>query len=244
MRTSSAVVLDSGRRVQRFLDANGGALAAANGSAARKKLDQAVAALESNANELEAKTQQGVGETAKQRTLRLALLTLMRSINRVGRLFLADVPDFSPLRMPGQKVKLHVLLEKAYAMQQAAVPQAQVFIDGGLPADFLARLQAAIDAIAASTGDRTDVGSARVVATGGTLEQAVNVRKATRALDSLVQLALPVNDPLLGAWRSAKRLDALRSATKPASVPVSAPVTPAVTPDIHPAATLATSTAA
>lgn len=232
MRTTSSAVLDTGRRVQRFLDANGVALASVNGAAPRRKLNDAVAALESHANELESKTQEGAGETAKQRTLRLALLKLMRSINRVGRLLLSDVPDFSPLEMPSSNVKRHVLLEKAYAMQKAATPHAQVFIDGGLPADFLTRLQAATDAIAASIGDQTDVGSARVAATGGTLAQAGKVRQAIRALDSLVQLALAADDVLLVAWQSAKRFHALRSATAPAAAPVTAPVTT----DIHPAA--------
>ncbi len=222
MNTNSFAVLDTGRRVQRFLDANDAVLTSVNGSAARRALDQAVAQLETHGNELESKKQQHAGETAKQRALRLALLKLMRPINRVGQLSLGNIPDFSPLEVPTIRTSTGKLLEKAYAIAQAAAPHAQVFVDGGLPADFLSRLSAATNAIAASLGDRDRLGTARVTATEGTVVLASKVRQAVRALDSLVKLALADDDLLLVAWKSAKRYHAVRLAMQPSETQPSA----------------------
>ena len=219
MLSERAVVLSTGLRVQRFLDVNVPVLAAVNGAGARKTLDAAVGALSTQADTQEATKQKGQGETKKQRALRVALEKQMRALDHIGRSVLTDVPELATLRMPAANVSTQVLLEKAAAMAQTAAAHVSIFTDAGLPADFLTQLQAARDAISASRGDRDVTGNSRVAATAATLKEATRIRRAVKVLDSLVKLQLSDTDPLLTAWRSAKRFHVIPVVTPPVVTP-------------------------
>jgi hypothetical protein len=228
MLSERAVVLSTGLRVQRFLDVNVPVLAAVNGAGARKTLDAAVGALSTQANTQEATKQKGQGETKKQRALRVALEKQMRAIDHIGRSVLTGVPELATLRMPAANVSTQVLLEKAAAMAQTAAAHVSIFTDAGLPADFLTQLQAACDAIPASQGDRDEAGNSRVAATAATEKEATRIRRAVKVLDSLVKLQLSDTDPLLAAWRSAKRFHVIPVVTPPVvATTTPAPVSPA-----------------
>src|SRR5689334_14739509 len=67
------LVLETLRRIQRFLDDNDALLGVVNQSSARKRLDETVAQIGSHAVAQVAGRRIAEGETAKQRTLRLAL---------------------------------------------------------------------------------------------------------------------------------------------------------------------------
>src|SRR5437867_2726323 len=73
MQGRQEAVLESLRRIQRFLEDNGAMLDAVNQSGARKRLDQTVTQIGSHAVAQVAGRRAAEGETAKQRTLRLAL---------------------------------------------------------------------------------------------------------------------------------------------------------------------------
>jgi hypothetical protein len=68
-----------------------------------------------------------MGETSKQRTLRLALLKRMRPIARVAARTLETIPEFSSLTMPPDGRLTRDVLTRAHAMADAATPHASVF---------------------------------------------------------------------------------------------------------------------
>jgi hypothetical protein len=90
-------------------------------------------------------------------------------------------------------------------MGKAAANYTPTFVAAGLPADFLAKLQAATDALSDSLALRGHTVSAGAGATAGLDAEAARGRKALKVLDSLVVPIIADDDALLAQWRSAKR---------------------------------------
>jgi hypothetical protein len=219
MDSKAAVVLDTLLRTQRFLDANDAALGQVNRSGARKTLDQVVTDLTTHGNVQESSKRKAMGETSKQRALRVAVLKQMRSVARIAASTLRDIPQFSSLTMPPSKASAREVTMRAHAMADAALPHASVFTDAGLSADFTDRLLAAAGAVEASLGDRNESGATRVTATQGTLSASRRGRHAVKVLDALVRLQLADDNDLLAGWVSAKRFHLIRTAAAVAPSP-------------------------
>src|SRR5437773_12293323 len=101
MRSKQGSVLDTLQRSQEFLDAHVPLLDDVNTSSARRNLDEVAAQLAAHAVSQDGSTRGSKGETATQRTLRLALrLNHMRPIALVARQRLRDVSEFEALRTP------------------------------------------------------------------------------------------------------------------------------------------------
>ena len=228
------MVLDTLRRVQDFLDRNDGVLGVINKSGARKSLDAIVAQLSTHAVNQDAGLVNSKGETAKQRAARLALRTHMRPVAAVAKAKLRDVPEFKVLTLPDIRINTNRLVAAAGAMADAATPHTQVFIDSGLPADFVPQLLAAADEVKASIDVRAKSRGRRVGATAGLSAEDKKGRHALAILDTLVVPMLGTNDQLLAEWRSLKRVDhkpgpAIGNtppAPTPTPVPTPSPVTP------------------
>ncbi|MDQ2666704.1 MAG: hypothetical protein M3Z05_11910 [Gemmatimonadota bacterium] len=70
----------------------------------------------------------------------------MSHVARVAKADLPNTPAIEPLRMPKGRLTTERLSTAANGMAKAAVPFAPVFVDAGLPSDFVAQLNAAANA--------------------------------------------------------------------------------------------------
>ena len=94
-------------------------------------------------------------------------------------------------------------------MGGAAKPYEQVFVDGGLPADFLDRLSAATAAVEASLVTRATARGQQSQATGSLKQLEIRGRRVFRALNDLVVPVLSADvahSGLLAEWKSVRRV--------------------------------------
>ena len=249
MQATNATVLNTLQRVQRFMDSNASALGTVNTSGYRRILDDVVATLSAHAVTQAASKRVGSAETAKQRVLRNALkLNAMRPIAAVAAAQLKQVPEFHSLKMPSANTTSARLVAAAGAMGEAATSYEQAFIDAGLPADFLARLSTASNALNASLTNRGNTAGNQVGATAGIKAETVRGRETVRVLDALVEPQLAGNAVLLVQWNSAKRFGGKSTGISSTTVDAAAkgvagtviPPAPVVTP-VAPSQSVATS---
>jgi hypothetical protein len=204
-------IYNTGRRVQVFLDTNDSLLNTVNKSGMRAELDVIVSALGQSGGQQAAGRVNAIGETAKQRTLRLALrLNHMQPIASVAKAKLRTVPNFEAMTMPHPDVRVVSLIAHANGMAEAAQPYAQMFIDAGLPQDFIAQLRAAADAVTSSIDTRAAARGRRSSATGALMELEGRARLAFKALSAFVVPILSADvahSGLLAEWKSARRVD-------------------------------------
>jgi len=210
MRHSQGQVFNTGRRIQTFLDANDSLFSSINKSATRAELDMVVTALGNDAGLQATGRTAARGESANQRTLRLALrLNHMRPIASIAKLRLRTVPNFAALTLPSPHLTGKSLVAHATGMGGAAKPYEQVFVDGGLPADFLARLSAATSAVESSLVTRATARGQQSQATGSLKQLEIRGRRVFRALNDLVIPVLVADEThsgLFAEWRSARRV--------------------------------------
>jgi hypothetical protein len=155
MQTTQGNMLQSLRTVQAFLEENAPRLTDVVSTGARHRLDAAIAELSVHVSDQTGSALASQGATLKQHTLRRALLRdHMVPISRVARSDLPQTPEIEPLKMPRGRPTAEKLSAAAFGMAKAATPFAGVFIAAGLPADFVARLDAAADALVVSLSDR------------------------------------------------------------------------------------------
>ena len=204
-------IYNTGRRIQAFLVANDSVLGTINKSGMRADLDAIVTALGESGGSQAAGRVNAIGETAKQRTLRLALrLNHMRPIASVAKAKLRSVPNFQAMTMPDPNIRVVSLLAHAHGMAEAAAPYSQVFIDAGLSQDFIAQLTAAADAVKASIDTRAAARGQRSSATG-TLKDLEN--RARLVYKTLNDFVIPIlaadvtHSGLLAEWKRARRVD-------------------------------------
>jgi hypothetical protein len=130
----------------------------------------------------------------------------MAPISRIARSDLPQTPEIEPLKMPRGRPTIEKLSAAAFGMAKAATPFASVFIAAGLPADFVARLDAAADALVVSLSDRAQSQGKRSGATKGLKSQLVSGRKIVHILDAFVKSALKDDPALLANWNAVKRV--------------------------------------
>ena len=237
-------IYNTGRRIQAFLITNDPVLGTINKSGMRADLDAIVDALGDSGGQQAAGRVNAIGETAKQRALRLALrLNHMQPIASVARAKLRTVPNFQAMTMPSPNTRVVSLLAHAHGMAEAAQPYAQVFVDAGLSQDFIATLTAAADAVKTSIDTRAAARGQRSSATG-TLKNLENrARLVFKALNDLVVpilLADVAHSGLLAEWKKARRVDSrggpvagveqAARALSPAPAPIPPPPLSAPTP--------------
>src|SRR6478672_10498722 len=156
MQTTQGNMLQSLRTVKAFLEENAAKLTDVVKTGARQRLDDAIAELSGHASDQTGSALASQGATLKQRTLRQALLRdHMAPISRIARSDLPQTPEIEPLRMPRGRPTIEKLSAAAFGMAKAAAPYTGVFIAAGLPPDFIARLEAAADALVVSVSDRS-----------------------------------------------------------------------------------------
>jgi len=238
-------IYDTGRRIQAFLDANDATLGTINKSGMRAELDAVVTALGQSSTSQAAGRVNAIGETANQRTLRLALrLNHMHPIASVARARLRSVPNFQAMTLPKPNTRVVSLIAHASGMAEAAQPYSQVFVDAGLPPDFLAKLTAAAGAVKASIDTRAAARGQRSGATGTLKDLVTRARLAIKALNAFVVPLLSgdvAHSGLLAEWKSARRVhakggpvigseEAARTAAPPTPIPPPAATGPTSSP--------------
>ena len=206
MRHRQSHVLETLRQAQVFLDDNAAVVGPAV-AASRRNLDDVVTQLTTFAAAQEGGNIYSRGETAKQRTLRGALRRdHMRPIAEVAKQKLRDVPEFHSLVMPPTNATSVQLVARATAMADAAQVHEQVFMEVGMPDDFVASLRSLAAEVAQSIDDRKQHASKRSGATAGLAAEEKRGRNMLKLIDALVVPRLRNNDALVAEWRSAKRV--------------------------------------
>ena len=231
MQGRQEAVLETLRRVQRFLDDNGAMLDVVNQSGARKRLDQTVTQIGSHAVAQVGGRRAAEGETAKQRALRLALRSdHMRPIAVIASQKLREQPEFKLLRMPQWNVRGARLTAAAHDMANAAEKYTELFVEEGLPTDFVAGLRSATDQLDQSIDVRGQSRGQRAGATVGLQAETKRARALIQVLDSLVRPKLGTNDELLREWSVASHILRQRTPSATPGNATSATGTPSTTP--------------
>ena len=137
--------------------------------------------------------------------------------------------------MSASALEMSELASAAGAMAEAAEKWKDVFVQHGLPAEFIDQLKAAALALENARTAKTESNRRRVTATAAVADQVKRGRKAVRVLDAILRPRLAKDPELLAAWRSAKRVPPQAVSATPAIAPatsqaaVAAPAAPAST---------------
>ena len=228
MPSQEALLIETARRVQAFLDAHatviGGAIAGT-----RAGLDQAVSQLDAMAVTQAAGQIETKGTTLRQRALRATLrAAFMKPIADIAKLKLGTVPEAGARTMPKKSFGATHLVAAAHAMADAAQAHQAVFTEFGLTPDFINQLRAAADAVTASIdGRKVHVGLSGGV-TASIKDQSNRVRGMLTLINILVVPRLAHDIPLLAQWHTARTI-----APRHHQVPVAGPA-PTVAPAANP----------
>jgi hypothetical protein len=232
MHLLQELILETLRRIQIFLETYTALLGTVNQSAARERLDATVTQMTSHAVDQVAGRRSAVGETAKQRSFRMALRNNnMQPIAKVAGLKLREQPEFKDLRMPPWNVKGARLTAAATDMANAAEKYTDLFLKEGLPTDFVAQLRTATTQLDQSIDVRGKSRGQQVGATSGLKAQASQARALISVIDAIVRPQLGTNDQLLREWEFASHIERPRTASAKASTstPAGSTSTPAST---------------
>jgi len=198
--------IEAYQRVQRFLDAH--PLEPGGYGAPKARLDAAVARLTSHSIRQMESGRKGRAETARQRVLKRELRTVhLRPIAKIANAALRDAPGIEvALRIPRPQLTVTQLLADASAMRNAVAAYRPVFVENSLPETFLEDLDAAITALRGSLVDRAENVGKRVGAGRAIAQDIQRARDVVEILDAIVTRRFAMDDDVMGAWRSARRV--------------------------------------
>ena len=214
-------------RVQEFLTQHPLSDAPATLGPQASELNDVIERLSTDSVDQEAGTRYVRAHVESQRKLRRTLYTeRMLPISRVAREVFGATGMDKAFRMPKSAKVTQVLLAAAGAMAEVAEKEKDVFIQHGLPQDFIDQLKAGAKAIEVARDAKTENARRRVTATAAVKDQLKRGRKAVRLLDAILEPRLAKDPELLAAWRSAKRVPPQAVSATPAIAPA-VPVAPA-----------------
>jgi hypothetical protein len=218
------------RRDQGFLDTNAADLGTISKSTSRTDLDTAVALLTQYGAQQEladaAATSQTKAKNAAREELRLHH---MQPIAMIARKKLGNTPNIQDLALPRKSTSDEALVAKGFAMVKAASQYTQTFIDQQMPADFIAQLQSAIQAVLTALAAAAEAKRQLVAATKGVTDQLAITHTDVKVLNALVVKQLKGRTDLLAAWKNTKRVRAKLGVATGSTTPV-IPPTPTPTP--------------
>jgi hypothetical protein len=222
------------RRVQGFLDARGTELGGVNETGVRRTIDEVVVSLESLKSLQDPTKFHRTADLERVRAAKEVVRTdWMRPIAKIASTMLREVPEFSRLRLPTQRVVAVGLVDVGREMATAAEMHADVFIEAALPADFVATFRTKIDELQAAIALAEDGRRTRLGATNALASEARRGLKAVAVIDALLRGKIRGNEVLEGEWASTRRIvsrsvpadggsgdgDGTTPATGPAAVP-------------------------
>ena len=229
MHTTQGNLLQSLRAVKEFLDDNAQQLGDVVTTGTRTKLDQIIAALEKHVAEQAGSVLAASRASRKRAELTTALLRdHMAPIARIAQADLPHVAGNNVLRLPRTNVSTERLAAAAEGMALEAAPYAEHFVQAGLPADFIARLTAAADALVQSVSERVTSRGRRSGATKGVKATLQSARKLVHVIDAFVTSTL-ANDPaLLANWKRVKRVRRVAVRSDEPTTPALPPAAPSL----------------
>ena len=205
---------------EKFIARNADKLPAVATTGMRTKLSNLIVELQHNAVGQGVSSLHAQSITQKHRQLRNVLVRKhMNPIAAVAAAELPHTPELAPLRKPGARFSAANLALAAAAMAQTAASFSDVFIAAGRPADFVARLRSATEAMTEARHDRSLVLGNRIGATSALASSLSAARKVLRAVDSFVRESLDGDPQLLRDWNAVKRVKRLAVFATPAAEP-------------------------
>jgi hypothetical protein len=199
--------LASLERVRDFLDdlSTAGLVPADDGQ--RQSLAERIGQIRAAAETLARVRDESPAEVRRVRELRRALASdhVLR-VTRVARtvLFPVDVDD-GLLRPPTRRLSPAALVKIARALADAVTPHRPLFLEAGLPADFVEQLRAAADAYRAAMDARAEHRRQRARAAAQLREELGRGRVLLGRIDALLTVLLRDDRIRLAEWRRVKR---------------------------------------
>ena len=130
----------------------------------------------------------------------------MVPIVRIARANSCGAVTNASLRLPRSRRGLHRLGVHAYAMARSAACHADTFVEAGLPADFIARLESAADALLEASARSARLKAKTAEATHRLRSALTSALQHAAVLDAFMQSAARDNPELLGGWNQVKRV--------------------------------------
>jgi hypothetical protein len=227
MKDSQLRELDAGQRVRAYASTRPADFAV--GSRAAAVLAILVAAItdtEQHAAKQTAATLDRQENTEQKRTAINTMLRMMRAINLIARSINEQFPGIADQFKMGRGGDQDTI-NRARAFIVAATPISAEFIARGLPATFIADLQAAIDAVDQAEDRQSTARSTQATATAAIATALKQLRTAIRELDAIFN-AKYHNDPAtLAGWNAASHVEQApkeKELTSPPSSPPSSPL--------------------
>ena len=215
MKKEQENLLEALARVEDFLDSNQAVMATVitskahqNFSASRERLVEYMKAQGEHTRGLRAAV------AVKRRLAAQLVRHHFRPIAVVARKELRAAEEFAALTQPRKRPRHVALVATGYGMARAAQVHEAVFLEAGLPADFLAQLARATEALEAGITAKGRVEALRVEATAGLAKEGRVARFALRLLDTLVRSAVREDDALIDRWGKVSRVAAVAIATQ------------------------------
>lgn len=230
METRQGNTLHSLRAARDFIVAHQAALPSVTASGALKWLDTAIDDLATHVADQSGGHVSIQSGTKRVHALRAALLRLhMAPISRIARVVFPETQELAPLRVPRGNLSTERLVALARGMSQVAATSPDVFIDAGLPLDFIARLDSVRDALLQAKDDRKRTSGKTSAATLGIATRLREARQTVHILDGLVRTELAGQAVLLKDWTESKRLPRTRAGSAIAAVQTADSTTAATT---------------
>jgi hypothetical protein len=211
MKSQQTRGLQAFRRVEAWFAEHPQVLATAGSSAVAlaKQVDalkQLVARMTAWATEQTFQSSQATLAAKDEAEQRHELRSLhLKSIVRVAGALRGKVPGMGVFKLPDRTLSSDTLYHAAEAMRTTASVFKDVFVEHGLPADFLDQLDAATTALGACV-DARGVARAKVSgASNGLVSDLALGRQIVTMIDASLAHALKSDSPMLASWRQAKR---------------------------------------
>ena len=194
--------------VKDFLDVHAAKFPDVTTTGARKEFDAVIAEINDQIERQKGRRVRAQVNAKKADALRRELVhNYLAPIVRIARTKLPRTNELEPLRLPSKTATVENVASAARGLMHVAAQYADVFIQSGLPADFIAQLDAAIGAMQQSRVDGKSDRADSKGASAGLRQSLKRARDTVGIIDSFVRVALQDNDDLLTVWNGVNRVD-------------------------------------
>lgn len=208
MKDREIAVIEALLRTQSFLTENMAALAGEDPielARPRAKVDEVLTRLMRFSLDQDIGQRGALGETATQRQLRIDLRNeWLKPIAAIARRNLPRTPEFDALQLPRASARGPAFIASARGMASAAAEHREALVAYGLPDNFVAALNTALDRFEVSVAGGESCRSRHIHATKGLEVETREARTVLTVLDALVGRWAKENDPLRAAWKGAR----------------------------------------
>jgi hypothetical protein len=211
MKSKQTRGLQAFRRIKAWFGEHPQVMAAAGSIGAAlsnqvEALKQVVASMTARATEQASQSGQATLAAKDEATQRHELRSLhLKAIVNVAGALRGKVPGMGVFKLPDRGLSSETLIHAAEAIRTTAAVYKDVFVEHGLPADFLDQLDAATTALGASV-DARGVARSRVTgASSGLASDLVLGRQIVTMIDASLTHALKADPATLASWRQVKR---------------------------------------